>query len=291
MRISNLVIVCALMTVGCESPPEPLPPVHPKNPDAVAPPTSHLPVSLALINIQRIALPLDLPTDPAWEVIDENAFPQITQSVWNANGLRVGLVSRSKLEAMAKALPQAQGVQNSRTLGSDHPTPVRRSPRLRGVVTVDLTIPPMSVREQQITGGHVQLLMHLDRNGSFYLVPHHHVLQTTLLPRSALEKELEGQVFRELSIGTRLNGQDVLAVGLYRPWPLMAAEEQTPPEDEPGNPALTPETADTTPVYDLSNTPALANNLGRALLTGGLNHQPTQTLLLITLEPLRTSHE
>src|SRR5690606_13280277 len=207
-----------------------------------------------------------------------------------------------------------------RLWGSEHPTPIRRTPRLVGSVTVDLTIPPSAVREEEVTGGRLQLLarLTLDPAGRMVidLIPHHHVPKLTLQPRTALEKELDGRMFNELALRAYIPQGAVLVVGLYRPWPkpeetaepelpiapVPPAEPAKPGAPEPGVPggpaipgvpgapvlgqrveAAQPTEAAPAPTIA---PPPLYNNLGRAFFADLRGRQPVQTIMLATVEPL-----
>ncbi len=269
--------------LGCQQaqPQEELPPLRDVAGNVKPPVNPAMPVSRALVNIQQIAMRLDRPTDPAWETVNEDAFPAVTRSVWNANGLRLGLIRRDHLRDLIEKLPPASSVGNEKVLASDHPVAVRRSPPLAGVVTVDLTIPPLAVREEQITGGRVQLLLDVNAAQTLRLTPHHYLPQFSLQPRSVLEKDLDGRIFNELALSAGLGPQDVLVLGLYRPWPLLLADPMRNDQDE-----AAPSDKPDKKVYDLSHPPMMVNNLGRALMTLDAAHGPMQLMLLITVEPL-----
>ncbi|MCC6683209.1 MAG: hypothetical protein IT445_20120 [Phycisphaeraceae bacterium] len=283
-RRSAIMLLLTLTLQGCQQTQtreEPLPPLRDVRGDVQPPINPAMPVGRALVNIQQIALSLEQPTDPAWEAVDEQAFPAVTRSVWNANGLRLGLIQRNRLRDMIEKLPPAASVGNERVLAGDHPVAVRRSPPLAGVVTVDLTIPPMAVQEEQITGGRAQLLLDVNAGQTLRLSPHHYLPQVSLLPRNVLEKELDGRIYHELALSAGLGPQDVLVLGLYRPWPLLLADPMRDEQDEAAR-----NDASAKKVYDLSSPPPMVNNLGRALMTLDAANRPLQLILLITIEPL-----
>lgn len=257
-----------------------------------------------LASFQEIMLPLERPTDEAWKVVDESAFPALTRGVWNQNGLRIGLLSRDKVAEFVKRLPPATGMGQSELMGSEHPTPILRTPRLRGYATIDLTIPPMPVREEEVTGGRLQLLARLtrDHRGALVvdLLPHHHVPKLDFKVRDALEKELDGRIFEELTLRAEVPGNALLVIGLYRPWPVPPAEEAPAPQPivtpemlpqptEGGQVATAqpaPEEKEEVPATAALPGPPLPNHLGRALLAGMKLGKPQQTVLIIAVEPL-----
>jgi len=280
-----------------------LPPVHPRPLPHLEPPTNpQLPAAQARIFIQQFVLPLDVPTDPAWEKIDELAFPPVTRSAWQANGLRVGLVARKDLADVLKLLPPAYANQSRKLIASAHPTAIRRSPPLRAPFIVDLTLPPLAVREERIVAGRAQLLLSVDPNHVLYLTPHHHKLQPRLVPASILEKELDGRIFQELALAVAPGRDKVLAVGLHRPWPITpltsgssatggldvdAIVERARQQSENEGAASAAAPPGPFDRYDLDHPPPLDDDtLGRALFTGISAGKPAQLLLLITVDPL-----
>lgn len=334
-RRSWLLLVAAVFSGGCASnprqtelPPPPDAKLDEIRSDAeqramrIIPPQANVPHAVA--SFQRVDLPLDVPTDAAWSFVDEGAFPALTRGAWNANGLRIGLLQSRNVDKFVKALPPAIGLSRQQLFGGEHPTPVIRTPRLRGDATIDLTVPPMAVHEIAVTGGRLQLLARLvydDRSTLVLdLVPHHHVPKLTLEPRSALEKELDGRIFEELALRTEIPQNAMLVVGLYRPWPQPdpnQPQEQVVPEggqlavdgnrlqlggapavegspdtggpmDEAaiGNPALDPRREEMAPDPAAVEPPPLPNHLGRALFAAQRFNRPLQMLMLITIEPL-----
>ena len=285
------------------------------DPDRLGPQAGALPAAKGVAAFQMIELPLHQPVDRAWALVDEGAFPAITRGAWNANGLRIGLLDRSKVRKFVEALPTAFGVRTEQMLGSSHPLPVLQTPRVRGVVTLNLTVPPMAMQKETVTGGRLQLLARMERDGRAGLVldllPHHYVPQLSLKPRSPLEKELDGRIFHELGVRAAVPPTHLLVVGLYRPWPR--GEEEDEGAEEPLRPGAAPEEvarrieervnespgtpngaaggrsegggASAGEGIMSAEPPPLPDHLGRALLatTGS---RPQQLLLLISVEPL-----
>jgi hypothetical protein len=282
-RIVGLIVAPPLLFAGCAAQPEPAAPPLPRlaevRGDAEERAREIIPESpdapWAMASFQAIDLPLDQPTDDAWALVNEDAFPALTRGVWNANGLRIGVLPRQNLDAFIRALPPASGIERQQLWGSERPTPIRRAPRIRGPVGIDLTIPPASVREEEVVGGRLQLLARLSRgDGSTMaldLVPHHHVPRLTLEVREAAEKELDGRIFNELALRSQLPSHMVLVVGLYRPWPQ--AEPMSEAEGAAGeSPAVEP--------------PPLPNQLGRAFFASARLGRLVQTILIATIEPI-----
>lgn len=272
---------------------------------------------------QRVDFPLDRSTDAAWSLVDETVFPALTRGVWNANGLRVGLLPRAKVRDFVKALPRSEGVSHAQLLASEHPTPIIRTPRLKSFVTVDLTVPPGAVREEKITGGRLQLLARVSNDARAAMVvdvlPHQYIPKLTLEPRDPLLKELDGRLFNELGVRVEVPPSHLLVVGLFRPWPKPEQPEATDPGGP--EPPITPdmlalqESAEATAAANAAagvgqqndaaqaeagreqlpeehasaraaEAPPLPNHLGRALFASLRSGRPIQTLLITSVQPL-----
>lgn len=308
-----LALLSLAMLIGCETTPksEEMPRIPEGKQSGITPPANpNLPAAHARVFVTQLFLPLGLPSDPAWEVVNESLFPAVTRSVWNANGLRVGLISRSDLDDAIKRLPASYADQQMKLIASTHPVAVRQSPTLHTAYTVDLTIPPKAVSEDRIIGGNAQLLLSVDPGHTVYLTPHHYKRQPLIADQvetirkqrlepershrtpDILDKELDGKLYRELTLAAPLGRADILVVGLHRPWPLK-------PTSDDGAITLSAEDAakiarDDAPVptenpfdkYNLDRPPVLHQDLGSALFTGEFTSKPTQILLLITIEPL-----
>ncbi len=315
-------ITSAIVLMSCEMPPptEPLPTlldIRPSPTDggedgsADDQPNANKRV-IALIH--RIDVPLDVPTDALWDLVDEQAVPLRTLGMWRTNGIRIGFLHAEHAPDFVAALPSVLGESRAKLLGSPYPSTIRTTPRLRRPVEVDLTDPPRSPQVIQARGGRLQLLAKIgrDENGTAFLelTPHHYKPKgATLLPRSPLEKELDGQVYESLMARLPLPPDRAVVVCLYRPWPVAIEDEPT----EPSTPEETPLADQTTgsdlqpgtqtPQADASNTsddggsskpaqtdrkpPPIPNHLGKALLAGTRAGTPVQILLIIstTQEP------
>lgn len=318
----------ALLLAACSSSPPPaeLPSLAtiPSDAEAAArriiPPTTSPAQGVA--SFQSIDLSLHESPDAAWALVDETAIPALTRGVWNANGLRIGLLPRAKVDAFVRRLPPAQGISRAQLLGSELPSPILQTPRLTGYATIDLTIPPMAVNEIEITGGRLQLLGRLtrDRHGTLVLdlLPHHHVPKVTLQPRSPLEKQLDGHIFDQLTLRVEIPPTQMLVVGLYRPWPTSTdapPSPETPVQGEPlapqaaeGPMPASPAPSDEAPAESglradesgrvlipespesvapaAGQPPALPNHLGRAFFTTTRLRRELQTIMLVTIAPL-----
>jgi hypothetical protein len=180
----------------------------------------------------------------------------------------------------------------------------------------DLTVPPFASRREFFSGGRLQLLTRLMPDQGFVtmeLTPHHFKPRLTLEPRTAMEKQLDGRMFEELTVRIAMPADRVLIVGYELPADgRVPAEEQPgliptdptePPEPTTGTQAAAPvsvyaQSAPPVPTPQPTSDPqappesalgrvdlqALPLNLGRGLLTVPGRESPTQLLLLISVE-------
>lgn len=255
----------------------------------------------ATIRAKRLLVPLNAPTDTAWAMTDETVLSTLMRGLWHANGLRLGVIPASDVRAFMESLPPILDIENIQIISTDDPAPLLAAPPLRRPVVVDLTVPPRSVREERIEGGRVQMLVRSmrDRRGQLYieLIPHHYKPEVSLLPRSPLEKMLDGRVFQELSVQLPVMPGQVIVLGLYRPWPASASQpqHQRPPasEAEAESREASSESSDRTASSsggfvwpDPSLAPSLPPHLGQALWASSRAGSEVQALLIIEASSL-----
>lgn len=181
--------------------------------------------------IRQATIPLDQPTDDAWAATDETVVPLLMRGAWRGNGLRLGVVGRDRFEAYTDAMPAPVALSETLINRSAHPIPVLETPRLSSdlLFEIDLTRPPMPRHAEDIVGGKnstLRLLARIeteeDGRHTLVLTPHHHIPSPyDLIPRSPLEKELDGRVFSELTVRLTLDPDQVAVVGLHWPWPVQ----------------------------------------------------------------------
>lgn len=334
-------LAVAAFAVGpsCEAPPAPEKAAAPKrlptldevrsNVTPVAPPpNSELGgTQRFLCDVELMILPAEASLEQAWSELSHNVLSQRARTVWAANGFRVGVLANDQLRDFVKALPTPLESQTTRTLATRHPFALR-SVALRSPVDVDLTIQPDSPKVEQITGGRGRLVVQMlgDAMGatSFRLLPHHHVARwpyawgeverggngkATIKPRSPLEKELDGRLFRELATHLKLEPGQALVVALAPPAvrPDRDFEEQnaSPDEDEPANDEAIAEadaleqTRDEAqppdevgflqPVEVLTEQSGMpekqSQTLGDVLLRGSLHGHPVQVMIVLRVQP------
>ena len=262
-----------------------------------------------VLSVVRLNLPLDEAIDEAWALGQSDALPPAVVDAWRVNGLNVTVLDESQLERFGALLPAALGTgRQTMILGSD-PVPLRVSPSLTSPRLVDLTLPPRTPKVIVIRGGRCQLLVQVERDEAgrtfIELTPHHHVVRTTLQPRTPQEKALDGRIFDELALRAPVAPGKLLAISLYRsappppPEPLDlddvpsqtddAVTHQAPPPPPASLPAssaasASPQAPAAGPQAAPSPGPTpLFNNIGQQLLTGRRGGSVVQIILLVRL--------
>lgn len=256
---------------------------------------------------RRLSVGVNRSLNEAWSLSDEAVLPDLSRAVWNANGLRVGVLPAGRGRDFVLALGQITEVRDTQLLSHDYPEELRRSPPLRAAFFADLTIPPLPTNIETLTRGRLRMLMASrplgDGRTRVTLIPQHYLHRAALVPRSPEERALDGRVFDELAVQIDLGPQDVLLLGFYQsPFPNEAPEdnpELTPEENtedpaEPSHPTATdpandaaiesestsiPPTPEEPAADDPEELPPL--NLGRGLFTTGIADDDQQMLFLL----------
>lgn len=197
-------------------------------------------------SIYRFDLPLDASTDDAWAVVDEDAVPMLTRAAWRANGMRLGMMSRDRVDAYRLALPAQVGSNTTLINQSPHPVPIIETAQLPGDLffEVDLTRPPMPRRVEDLVGGkqsRLRLLARIetedDGRHTLVITPQHFIPEPyDLIPRDPLVKELDGRIFNELAVRLTIEPNQIAVVGLHWPWtlePVTPGESSAPRRSDP----------------------------------------------------------
>ncbi len=116
----------------------------------------------AELMMQRFDLPLNTPLREVWEIADETALSNVAQRVWNANGLRVGTISRTQLKALFEHMPVPMAVQRQRIIGSSFPTALRETAWLHKPVTVEMSYRADESKQKKLRGGRLRLLASME---------------------------------------------------------------------------------------------------------------------------------
>ena len=317
-----LLVFAACETV--EPPPvedDPLPP-DPKptvrlllerfGPENQPPPPEPVPDPQAIYVVERKVLPLNISMEPAWSYVDESVISPSHRTLLNHNGIRVGLLPMSRLSDFDKAAVRHIVLSRYKAIGSMRANQLIRRPLGNRGAVVELTLPPDVPQSYTARNGAVQLLHQAVRSPqggvSLRLLPHHHLVQTSVQLRNHLDTEFDGRPFQELAVTLNPTPGDLVVVGLYWPWPLRPqtppiATEEVIPDDAPTQspvqdvesyhnvpepaPTPAPPAAPELPPYEK---PAhLPPSLGAALFTGQQVGRPAQILYLIRVVPAGAS--
>ncbi|MEX0744456.1 MAG: hypothetical protein WD118_02540 [Phycisphaeraceae bacterium] len=253
------------------------------------------PVQAALATMQHVVLPLNASLDESWDSVDESVLSDNAREVWNANGLRVGVVAAADAAGFFERAPRATGVNRSQRTVSSFPSAIRTSPRLSETSSVQLVgLPGAAEGEETIAlvGGRIRLLMAASSGGAgVELLPHHQKRRNTLLPRDPLEKELDGRLLDELAVTIDLRRDQVLVIGLHRPWPTKADEHDDTFADMVAKAVARLEADDASAWTDdeAEQVPDLPVHLGRLLFTSRRSGRASQSVLMIHMDPVAAS--
>ena len=289
------VLALALGHAGCGGPPPVVQPegrinVLPERPSLRTDPGTPAAHRAARCLVRTVTLPLNRPLEEAWAMLDEGVLPDLSRAVWNANGLRLGLLTAADADNFGRALGPPDGFTDQSLVAIDRPTVLRRSPPLRADFVADLTRPPAPRHVESFTGGQARLLITArpaTGGAALDIIPQHYLARRTLVVRDPLDKLLDGRVFEELAARVVLPPGQALVLGYSLP---LALRPPLPVEPDPDDVSRTTEAADNEPppVPDLDVDPeTLPLDLGRALLTAGKPTREQQWLLVIKVVEIR----
>ncbi|MEM6854191.1 MAG: hypothetical protein AAF911_07640 [Planctomycetota bacterium] len=265
---------------------------------------------------RKLAVPLEQSTEDAWAEANEDVLSPLSRAVWNANGLRVGVLPAARGRAFSDALGSTLDPRDTQILSYSFPEDVRESPPLRAEFFADLTVPPRPVTIETFTRGRIRMLMASrplgNGNTRVTLTPQHYQRRTTLLPRTPQERELDGRVFDELTIEVTVGRNDLLLMGFYQPPPETnntepETSDEVSPSSETDGPAALPNRlaidengepisdgdtiAETESDVEMDASDETAEaaipplNLGRGLFTTGIRDDDLQFVFLLAPSP------
>lgn len=198
--------------------------------------------------LEQFELPLDVPLDDVWAHIDESVFNDAARSLWQANGLRVGVIRRGQLDELADALPEMMAVRRQRITSRGEPVPLRQGERLREAIPVYPTAPRERADAYEASRGRLRLLGRMEAaeygRVRLQVIPQHHRRRHSVQPRNPREATLDGEIFHDLGLSIPLNENELLVIGLHHPWPSPDAEDgdgqdQDTSQDAQGEPEQT----------------------------------------------------
>lgn len=280
-RLAMFWLIVVMLT-ACQAPEsDPPPRIYPKISQLPSPtvrPPGQAPFGPVRLYayLTRLELPLKASTDAAWALADTSELSPVMLRVWETNGLRVGRLDIEQLASFEKALPEIVHAPSSRLISRyDQPYPIYASPPMRQAVLVDLTAPPLAIKEATIRKGRCQLLADLLRGPdgveAMNLTLHHHRAKPSILPRSAAQQALDGRLFEELMLRAPLQPQRLVVVGLRR-----TDQTASPPTQEGEN---------VNQDQGAANPP---RRFGDQLLTGRRLGRDVQVMLILRIDLLES---
>lgn len=252
--------------------------------------------------LQQFELAFDAPLTSVWAQVDETAIDAQTRALWEANGLRVGVVERSALGELFQQMPTVLSSGRRRVITDDYPTPLRASSRLVEPVRVALEAASKPVSEstehaESAEGGRMRLLARARPRGyagvAMVVAPQHHQPRLTLEPRDPRADVLDGRIYEKLALRTTLGANDVLVIGLWRDEAERETDQAAEEEDEPvsqgdGETVDDQASEDDRAEAEVEKDPAaLPPHVGRAVMTVERGSARRQVLLLIAAQPFR----
>ncbi len=199
--------------------------------------------------VTTLSVPLNQSVNAAWKTVDEDVFPALTRGVWHGNGLRIGLLQESQLEAFLDALPGTRADDRvQRVIGGPRPMSLLRSRPLAARFFADLTVPPFAPKRETVRGNRLHLLISFKpQPGGFTrveLTPHHHKPRHILRARTDEEKLLDGRRFDELAVTVAVPSDRFLVLGLARDPSTLPPEPAEPDGQAPDGEDRPTKTAD-----------------------------------------------
>ena len=250
----------------------------------------------------RFILPLREPIDQAWSLVGTDGLDPSIVEAWRVNGMRIGLLARNQWETFVDSLPRALHTQMDRIHAADQAIPILASRVLTETVELELPWIGDAVKVETIIKGRCQLLVQV-RNTQLGLVaqltPHHYLQRVTLEPRSAVDKNLEGRAFDEMSITAPFADRDLVVVTVDLPSIESATDPPAnePPQADPAPPSAPDASVQTEspptpqPAADASHASESPrdgfiqppNHFGRWLLTASRNRKPVRMVVVMSI--------
>ncbi|MEO0586526.1 MAG: hypothetical protein AAF078_02705 [Planctomycetota bacterium] len=185
--------------------------------------------------VARVDISMERPLNPVWAVVDDTVLGPIKTAVWQNNGLRIGKASVGQIDRLEEAIGSRVATRRETMMNLREPAAIRSGASVGRPVPIDLTVPPMNLRQEWTSSGRFRLLMREIAAGpsgvSLELMPHLYRPAASLLPRQPGQDELDGRVFDELVASVNLTPDEVLVIGMHWDWvevdpvPNFMAEE------------------------------------------------------------------
>jgi hypothetical protein len=273
-------LLLTLWLACCRSGPdlgtEPLPKLSELRPAGAelpaAPPGSEAPIVAA--HLLRLEFPPDADLERAWAIARDVGAAPPSAALWPDNGMRVAVVGMDQLKRVFDTLPPPQVRDDSRIVAQDQVVPLPVGWVVTRPLTLRLILAPGVATPAHCDRGRFQFLAHFGAAGpgaAIALTPHLYLPHASLLPRSPIDAQLDGDRFDALTLRAYLMPQQALMIGVA----TEAASPATQPAVAPSaatQPAAPPRVL-------------VPDHLGTALLTGSRQDRPRQVLMFLAVEP------
>jgi len=244
--------------------------------------------AITRLRITRFTLPLDADLSKAWNLLESEGVQPPMGTLWQANGLRVHMIHTRLLDDFLQLLPLHNAAQQTDHLEqrvintSQINTPLDFHLAFQKSQQCIITLPGDEIESITLKPGRCRLLMQSrpadDASVFVDITPQHYRPRISIAPRPIEQSMLDGRVFDELVLQTKLNQQRLLIIALHQPPKIDDPAPGSPPGSATETaPESTPESA------PLSSTdPSLT--LGRLILAAQRYHKPVQLILTIVIE-------
>ena len=177
-----------------------------------------------IIRVQfvQLTIPLRANLDQAWELVQADRLPESMICLYQANGIRLGILDASQLSRWTRAIGPVVATRTSQMVGSNQYAPVPPVAPT-GQFQVKWEPQPGQSRSLVVNRGRLQFLAKLsggdqDEIALLELVPYHSFgRRPTVIPDSQLHANLNGRRLDVLTLSVQLQPQEFLIMGLERP--------------------------------------------------------------------------
>ncbi len=175
----------------------------------------------------QLTIPLRANLDQAWELVHADRLSESMVALYQANGIRLGILEASQLSRWTRAIGPVVASRISQMVGLNQYAPVPPVAPT-GQFQVKWEPQPGQSRSLVVNRGRLQFLAKLsgadqDEAALLELVPYHSFgRRPTVIPDSQLQANLNGRRLGALTLSIQLKPQEFLVIGLER---LVAVDQ------------------------------------------------------------------
>lgn len=267
MLLSAAALACL---IGCKNKQEgePAPPKYNELFTPSRPVTQGTP---AQIIIHRAEVPHNADINAAWTLTTTRGIDPFDVTTWQANGFRIGRLKRERLEQFFAMLPPRD--HDDRTVQMTVPTDKEMDPEPIIIAdgqaprrSVTYFLPPDTLRTEPLPRGRYQFLLTAREltqtpGMAIQIIPHLYYPEFMLRPKPPNESRLNGRVFRQLTLNSIIEPDELFVIAIDIPVKLPPNRRIT------ANQPISTQPADTQPQHDSPpgtnpNDPGPADPLG-----------------------------